>query len=487
MTEAEPSKPLEDLLPEFEKAAEILQRDARVPGMAIGVVHRGEVVYLKGFGVRKTGTDLAVNPDTVFQIASCSKPVTATALASLVGKGVIGFDQPVAPLIPEFQLYDPWVSSQVSFADLLSHRSGLPTLAGDHLENLGLDRTEILKRLRYLKPAYPFRTSYAYTNFGFTAAGEAAARANGTDFASLLEQELFQPLGMSASSTRMSDYIAASNRAFNHQVEGDRVFVTAREPDAQAPAGGVSSSARDLTRFMLLHLQKGKWEGRQLIPSEALAETYKVHSVSGSSASSTSSHGYYGIGWRLAYDQQGQLKVQHSGAFVLGVRSSITLLPEEDLGIVVLSNAFPSGLPEGVSELFLKAYKTGEVDIDHGRMVQSKVGNAIAAMSDTPASPKAPEASQPSLALPSYTGTFGTDYYGKSLVTLQDNRLVLSLGKKSFPLTHIYRDTFVAQVEPHRFEDLVSFQVQFSFDNEGKVSGFHQSGLPGPEWFSKRP
>ena len=448
----------------------------------MGIVHKGEVVYLKGFGVRKVDTDLAVSPDSVFQLASCSKPITGTALASLVGKGVIDFDQPVSTWVPEFQLSDPWVSNQVSFADLLSHRSGLPTLAGDYLENLGYVRIEVFKKLRHLEPAFPFRTGYAYTNFGFTAAGEAAARAAGVDFGELLSQELFRPLGLTSTSAKFTDYLNASERVFSHQLSDGKTVVTLRHPEAQAPAGGVSSSARDLTKWMLLHLQKGKWKDRQLIPAEVLARTYRPHTVVGSSPTNPSSNGFYGIGWRLSYDRQGQLKVQHGGAFVLGVRTSVTLWPEEDLGIVVLTNAFPSGLPEALTELFIKSYRTGDIDLKLGRTVQEKVAQAILDMGETPTSAKGPE-SKPLLPLDSYEGDYTNSYYGVSQIVQKNSGLEILLGKKRFPLRHASGDTFVAQVKPHTFEDLVNFQIQFCRDSQGRISGFHQSGLQGPDWF----
>ena len=482
---AEPARPLDQMLPEFEKAVTTLHRKSGAPGLAVGIVYKGEVVYLKGFGVRKSGTELKVDPDTVFQVASCSKPITSTAIASLVGKGVIEFDQPVSGRIPELQLADPWTTNQVTFADLLSHRSGLPAFAGDQLENLGLERSDILSRLRYLKPGYPFRAGYGYTNFGFTSAGEAAARARHTDFPSLLEQELFKPLGMNSTSARFADYQSAPNRAFTHQLENGKVVATVRQPDAQAPAGGVSSSVRDLSKWMLLHLQKGSWQGQQLIPAAALGQTYQIHSVASNNPANFSSKGFYGMGWGIAYNEQGHLKLSHSGAFNLGARSSVTLLPQEEWGIVVLTNAYPTALPESLSAVFERMYTTGQVDLAFGEFVQGKVMEALAALNPAPAPEKSSAPEQPPLALTSYAGTYRTDYHGDSRVTLSNGRLTLHLGQEQFPLLHLYRDTFVAQVPPHKFEDLVNFQLQFCVDAEGKVTGFHQRGLQGAGWFER--
>src|SRR5208282_643540 len=138
-----------------------------------------EVIYLKGFGVREVDAPAAVGPDTIFQLASVSKPIAATVVAALVGDGVIGWDDPIVRHDPGFEMYDPWVTRQVTLRDMFAHRSGLPDHAGDLLEDMGWDRDAILYRLRYQKPGSSFRSHYAYTNFGFTEAAVAAAKASG--------------------------------------------------------------------------------------------------------------------------------------------------------------------------------------------------------------------------------------------------------------------------------------------------------------------
>jgi CubicO group peptidase (beta-lactamase class C family) len=165
-----------EVLPKLEKLAEQTLKQTGVPGMAIVVVYKDKVVYLKGFGVRQAGTDKPITADTVFQLASVSKPFTSTVLAALVGEGVIDWDDPVIKHYPDFRLHVPWVTQQLTLRDLLCHRSGLPEFAGDLLEDMGYPREEILYRLRFLKPASSFRSHYAYTNFGYTAAAVAAAR-----------------------------------------------------------------------------------------------------------------------------------------------------------------------------------------------------------------------------------------------------------------------------------------------------------------------
>ncbi len=201
--------------------------------MAIGVVSRDEVVYLKGFGVREAGTDQAVDADTVFQLASVSKPIASTVVAALVGDGVVGWDDHIVDHDPTFQMYDPWVTREVTLRDMFAHRSGLPDHAGDLLEDLGYDRTEVLHRLRYQRPDTSFRSTYNYTNFGLTEAAVAAARAAGESWEDLSAERLYRPLGMTATSSRFADFEAAPNHALTHvQVDGRWEPRYVRDPDA---------------------------------------------------------------------------------------------------------------------------------------------------------------------------------------------------------------------------------------------------------------
>ena len=183
--------------------------------MAVAVVHGGKTIYAKGFGVRDTEPAEKVDPDTVFQLASLSKPIAATVVAHQVGAGAISWDTPIVDKLPWFALSDPAVTRMLTVADLFAHRSGLPDHAGDLLEDLGYDRRTVLERLRRL-PLAPFRTSYAYTNFGVTAAAEAVAAAAGEPWEDLSEQVLYRPLGMASTSSRFADYQARPDKAVGH-------------------------------------------------------------------------------------------------------------------------------------------------------------------------------------------------------------------------------------------------------------------------------
>jgi CubicO group peptidase (beta-lactamase class C family) len=208
-------------LPELDKLATRSLDETGVPGLAIGVVYKDEVVYLKGFGVREAGTPETVDPDTVFQLASVSKPIASTIVAGVVGAGRASWDDPIIRHDPDFLMADPPVTRDVTLRDMFAHRSGLPEYAGDLLEDLGLDRATILHRLRYLPTENRFRAQYAYGNFGLTAAAVAAARAAGKSWEDLAVETLYRPLGMGHTSSRYADYLAAPDRAAGHvRVDG---------------------------------------------------------------------------------------------------------------------------------------------------------------------------------------------------------------------------------------------------------------------------
>jgi len=230
-------------LPGLDTLADQTLLKTGVPGMAIAVVYRDEVIYLKGFGVREAGKDAKVDADTVFQLASVSKSVASTVVAALVSDGVVAWDDRIIDHDPDFQLYDAWATQAVTLRDMFAHRSGLPAFAGDLLEDLGYDRAEVLRRLRYQRPASSFRSQYAYTNFGLTEAAVAAARAAGRSWEDVSAEKLYRPLGMASTSSRFADYQRAENRALTHvSVEGRYVPRYVRDADAQSPAGGVSST-----------------------------------------------------------------------------------------------------------------------------------------------------------------------------------------------------------------------------------------------------
>jgi CubicO group peptidase (beta-lactamase class C family) len=412
--------------------AEILRRSG-VPGMAVAVVHRDDILYLKGFGVRRTGEAGPVDADTVFALASLSKPLATTVLAGLVGDGVVSWDDRITRHEPEFALSDPWVTREITLRDLLCHRSGLPDHAGDLLEDIGYPRADVLHRLRYFAPLAPFRASYAYTNFGFTAAALAAAKAAGKGWEDLSAERLYRPLGMNRTSSRYADLAARDNRAFGHVKRNDAWIVgPQREPDAQAPAGGASSSARDIAQWLRLQLARGVFEGREIIKGEALDETHRPQIATNKADPASAAPSFYGLGWDIGYNADPLVHWGHSGAFSLGAATCVNVLPSEQLAIVALSNSSPVGAPEAVCRSFLDLVTRRRVERDWLTLfggVFAKMNTPDYGLDANYGAP--PLNAPPSGPLDDYTGVYANDLYGPISITKDVNGLNLLLGPKN--------------------------------------------------------
>ena len=329
----------------LERLAADTLKQTGVPGIAIAVVHRDQVLLCRGFGVREAGKPEPIDADTVFQLASVSKPMSSTILAALVGEGRIDWDDRVIDHDPGFRMYLPFVTREVRLRDFLCHRSGLPDHAGDLLEDLGFSREQILFQLRYQPPDSSFRAGYAYTNFGYSEAAYASAKGVGMPWEEVAQRWLFTPLGMKSTSYRFADYERAANKALLHvQIDGKWTAKFTRQPDAQTPAGGASSTLNDLVRWLKLQLNQGSVDGRQLIARDVLRETHTPQIVT-SFAPEEGRLVSYGLGWNVSVERGGRVFWKHSGGFALGMRTEVALLPSEQLAIAVLSNAGPTGIP----------------------------------------------------------------------------------------------------------------------------------------------
>src|SRR6266536_2049909 len=435
---------------ELEKLAQKQIQENALPGLAIAIVFQDKVVYAKGFGVRDVNTKAPVDADTVFQLASVSKSIGSTVVAELVGEGKITWDSKLSMLDPTFAMFDPWVTREITIRDMYAHRSGLPEHAGDLLEDLGFSRAEILHRLRYQHPESSFRSHYAYTNFGLTEAAAAAAKAYALDWEDASKQKLYKPLGMTSTSSRYADFVARPNKALGHVlVDGKWVQKYKRDPDTESPAGGVSSSVNDLTKWMRLQLANGKFDGKQIVDEKALAETHHPHMLTGFNPF-TGLPGFYGLGWNVSYDQEGRLHLNHSGAFAVGAATHVNLVPGEQLGIVVLTNAYPIGIAEALGTTFLDIALYGKPTQDW--LVLFKQGFSNPAAIGTVLGfnySKPPGSPSPASKNSAYLGRYANDFFGDISIIEKDSGLAIVQGpkKKTFSMKHYDRDTFTYETE----------------------------------------
>ncbi len=430
---------------ELEKLAQQKIQENAVPGLAIAVVFQDKVVYAKGFGVRDVNTKAPVDAGTVFQLASVSKPIGSTVVAELVGEGKISWDSKLHALDPTFEMFDPWVTREITVRDMYAHRSGLPDHAGDLLEDLGFTRAEILFRLRYQHPGSSFRSHYAYTNFGMTEAAVAAVKPYRLEWEDVCAQKLYKPLGMTSTSSRYADFIARQNKALGHVLVNEKWEQKfKRDPDAQSPTGGVSSSVNDVAKWIRLQLADGKFDGKQIISEKPMAETHHPHMLTGYNPF-TSMPTFYGLGWNVSYDQQGRLRLNHSGGFDLGAATFVNLVPAEQLGIVVLTNGRPVGIAEALGTIFADIALYGKPTQDWFPLYKQRFSDP--ATTGTVAGfdySKPPAAPAPALKNGAYLGKYANDFFGEIGIVEKDGGLAIVEGPKklTFPLKHYDRDTF---------------------------------------------
>lgn len=425
------------ILPQFDAYAEQTFASSGVPAMAVAVVQDDRLVYLRCFGVRNITTQAPVTPHTRFQLASISKSFTSATIASMVGKGEIAWDDPVAPLLPGFRLADPWVTEHVTFRDLLSHRTGLPAYAGDELQEIGYGRQEIIERLRFVPPAGQFRSYYAYSNIGITTAAEAAAAEAGKPWEDLVAERVFTPAGMMNTSARFSDFENATDRADTYPTAGGTAVAgPLLDDDVNSPAGGVSSTITDMARYARLQVSGGIIDGREVINRTALGETHRPQNIM---KYTNTTFGAYALGWENTIEN-GRTRVEHGGDLTSGVSTLITLYPEEKTAIVVLTNGFPGGhiLKKAVTRGWEDLYFTGMVQRDWYREIEAGVTTALQSQSSVispgEALPPAPADARPARPPAAYAGSYTQEYYGMVRVEPAETGLLAYPGHSTEPL-----------------------------------------------------
>ena len=438
---------IDDAITKVDGLVNDLMKNTGIPGVAVAIVRSGKTLYAKGFGVKDaskgSGQDNKVDADTVFQLASVSKSVGATVVAHEVTDNVISWDTSIVAKLPWFALSDPYVTGHVTVADLYSHRSGLPDHAGDKLEDLGYDRRQVLERLKYL-PLEPFRISYAYTNFGLTAAAEAVATAAGKSWEDLSDEVLYHPLGMTSTSSKYADYMARPNHAVDHVKVGDKWEPRfQRDADPQTPAGGVSSSVNDMARWLTMVMANGTYNGQRIISPEALLPAITPQVISVAASSPQARAGTYGHGFNASVSSSGRTTYSHSGGFSSGAATNFVVMPAEDVGIIALTNGAPYGIPEALTAQFMDLVQYGQIREDWAALYNHALGpmnNAEGSL----VGKQPPANAAPARPLTDYLGIYNSDYWGPAVVTEHDGQLQLALGPKNqaFTLTHWDGDTF---------------------------------------------
>ncbi|HEV2446360.1 MAG TPA: serine hydrolase, partial [Candidatus Sulfopaludibacter sp.] len=400
------------------------QAEFEVPGIAVAVVKDGKVVLAKGYGVRRVGSPEPVTAHSLFRIASNTKAFTAAALAILADEGRIHWDDRVVKLMPSFQMYDPYVTREMTVTDLLVHRSGLGLGEGDLMffPPSDLTREQIIQRLRFLKPAASFRSQYAYDNLLYLVAGQLIPAVTGTSWDDFVAARIFKPLGMTSTFTNTQALESASDVAIPHSRLGGRLEALPHENvDNNAPAGSVVSCVADLATWMMLQLGRGEYGGVRLFSAAQSREMWSpktilpIESLPAGAAPALAAiqpiFRLYGPGWFLR-DYRGKKMVYHTGVLA-GYVSRTTLIPDLNLGIVVLTNGEEEGAHAAITQSILDQY-FGMPETDwaaaYHDLARREAAVAEAQVRKSGAARKAN--TRPSLPLASYAGRYRDKWYG---------------------------------------------------------------------------
>ena len=461
-----------------------VMKEFDVPGIAIAVVKDGKVLAAQGFGVRKLGDPTPVDGKTLFEIASNSKAFTAAGLAMLVDQGKLSWDDPVIKHLPDFRMYDPYVTAEMTVRDLLTHRSGLGLGAGDLMwwPTTTFSTDEIIHNLRYIKPATSFRNSYAYDNLLYIVAGKIIAMKSGKPWGETMREWILQPVGMATTTTSLEENARAANVSAPHSKINGKISVVKPMPVANAiGAVGINTNAEDIARWMNVLLDEGRvgkdadgketrlWSEKQAREMWTAQTPMKINQPRPPLAATKPNFYAYGLGFQLR-DYQGKLVAMHGGA-LQGFYSRVLLVPEAKLGIAIFTNAEsgPSlnALQYRLMDQYLGVAPTDWIgriaDVD--KEMHAKEMERVKKESATRAAQ-----SKPSLTLASYEGEYEDAWYGKAFIKKVGGKQVMVFSRTPDlmgELEHFQHDTFIVRWKERNFN--ADAYVTFSLDHDGSI------------------
>jgi CubicO group peptidase (beta-lactamase class C family) len=456
-----------------------------VPGIAIAVVKDGKVVAAQGFGVRKLGAPDRVDAKTLFEVASNSKAFTAAALAMLVDEGKLAWDDPVTKHLPDFQMYDAYVTHEMTVRDLLTHRSGLGLGAGDLLwwPTTNFSTDEIIHRLRYIRPATSFRSSYAYDNLLYIVAGKIIAAKSGKTWGETIRERILAPVGMTATTTSLAESAGNPDVANAHSKINDHIAAVKAMPVPNAVgAVGINTNAEDIARWMNVLLAGGVvgtdangkeirlYSAKQAREMWTAQTPMRISEPDPRLAATRPNFLAYGLGFQLR-DWQGRLLAMHSGA-LQGFYSKVVLVPEAKLGIAILTNAESGGSLNALQYQLLDRMLNPAAPTDWIGIVKAvedenhakelaRIGKANAARAAK---------SQPSLARAAYDGEYQDPWYGSATIKHEGGRQILTLSRTpdlTGELEHYQYDTFIVRWKERNFN--ADAYVTFALNPDGSI------------------
>lgn len=450
--------------------------DWRVPGLAIAVVKDDSVVFAKGYGVIELGKPAPITEHTRFAIGSTTKAMTSAALGMLVDEGKLRWDDRVIDHLPDLRLYDPYVTRELTIRDLLTHRSGLP--GTDLLWTRGdLSFNEIMRRLRFVRPATSFRSQWSYQNVVYAIGGALIAKVSGMPWEDFIRTRIFRPLGMTESEPLVAGIEARPNVAVPHAEIRDTVRrVPVRSTDPVASAGSVWSSVSDMAKWMRFMLDSGRVGSTKLLTrgtfSELITPQIRADPATYPALALSRPHGFsYGLGW-FVQDYQGETVWMHTGS-INGLIALVGLLPDRRAGVVVLANLDHAELRHALMYKVFDMY-SGNHERDWSAELRAMFARAGRGGAQVAARGPAP-GTRPSLPVERYAGSYADSTYGDVDVTFADGALHARYGKEDLGrLEHWEYESFRAQGPPPEQQRTT---MTFVPDGAGRVASLRVFGV----------
>ena len=457
---------LKEILKNFEEYAEKGMKDWGTPGMAIAIISEDKVIYSKGFGVKKTGENDPVTEKTIFQIGSTSKAFTSTLVAMLVEEGYFDWNDRVIDHLPEFEMYDPWVTREFRIADLMAQHSGLAPYSGDFQAFIGYDRPHIIKSLRFLKPVSSFRSEYAYQNNLFLVAAALIEKYTGKTWEENVKERIFSPLGMNSSTMDMKSFLENENTVTLHRtLKGEIVPIPKDWPYfnwvyTYGPAGGINSNVIDMSKWLILQANRGNFSGKELLSENTVKYLHSPKTITSPIAKEYCQ--YYCEAWIYRANNPCPI-IWHNGG-TSGCKTMVAVVPDAKIGIVVLSNYIDTILPEALAFKFFDMYFNNPARDWSSEMLAIQNKGIEEAEKNTQVPPLSPA---PPLSLESYTGDYSNDVYGNITIKEKEGILTVIMGPKNmeFPLEHWDRDIFTISI-PALMEELIFVNFRVNENNK---------------------
>lgn len=464
------TNPFQKKFPLVDRYIDSLLKDWNVPGLALGIVYKDQLIYAKGYGYRDLEKKLPVTSTTIFPIASNTKLFTATAAVMLAEEGKLSLDKPVRTYMPTLNFYNDELNTKVTLRDMLSHRTGLPRYDGIWVAS-AFTRKETISKVVFMEPALGFREGYIYNNMMFATAGAIMESVTGKSWENIIREKIFQPLDMKASGFTVEEMMRTNNYSLSYfEPDSTRRLLPqlyVAQSEALGPAGTIKSNVEEMSHWLIAQLNGGKYKGQQAIPKNTIRQTLVPNNIADKEGKwDELSNSLYALG-RTIQTYKGYKIATHTGS-IDGFYSNLTLIPEQQLGIFIVHNGIPGGsfrsgmaFPVidrllGLSHtLWSERYRKDYLNLKTQEKKAKDSVNATQVKNTVP-----------SHALQAYVGNYTNPIYGDIAIELQSNQLVFVFRKQRSLLFHFHYDQFITKEDK---TDKPDFKFNFLTNSKGDI------------------